>query len=81
MRENTISLKIAEALQKDVGRGRIRIDESHMRKLGISPGDIVEISFNEKKTGVIAWLPDKNDILDESVRIDGITRRNLTVIL
>ena len=81
MRDTSFSLKVSEALQKDVGRGRIRISEPYMRKLGISPGDIVEISFNTKKTGVIAWLPDKNDTLDESIRLDGITRRNLGVKL
>ncbi len=81
MREHSISLKISEALQKDVGRGRIRINELNMRKLGISPGDIVEIGYNTKKTGVIAWLPDKNDSLEDTIRIDGITRRNLSVKL
>ena len=81
MRDNAISLKISEALQKDVGRGRIRINETNMRKLGISPGDIVEVSYNSKKTGAIAWLPDKNDNLEDSLRIDGISRRNLSVKL
>jgi transitional endoplasmic reticulum ATPase len=76
-----ISLKIIESLQKDVGRGRIRINEINMRKLGISPGDIVSLVFNTKKTGVIAWLPDKNDTLDDVIRIDGITRRNVGVKL
>ena len=55
-----IFLKIAEANPKDVGRGRVRINESVMRKLGISPGDVVELSFKNKKTGAIAWLVDKN---------------------
>ena len=81
MRDTAVSIKIAEALQKDVGRGRIRLHESYMKKLGISPGDIIEIISNSKKTGAIAWLPDKNDELDELIRIDGITRRNLGVKL
>ena len=81
MRDTAVSIKIAEALQKDVGRGRIRLHESYMKKLGFSPGDIIEIISNSKKTGAIAWLPDKNDELDELIRIDGITRRNLGVKL
>ena len=79
MRE--ISLKIAEALQKDVGRGRIRLNELNMRKLGISPGDIVELYFNENKTGAIAWLSDKDDNLEDLVRIDGVIRRNISAKL
>ena len=63
MRDTSFSLKVSEALQKDVGRGRVRLSDGYMRKLGISPGDIVEVSCNNKKTGVIAWSPDKTDAL------------------
>lgn len=76
-----LSLKISEALQKDVGRGRIRLNEINMRKLKITPGDIVELRHNSSVTGAIAWLSEKDDISDDYARIDGIIRRNLGVKL
>ena len=75
------SFKIVEALQKDIGRGRIRIHETVLRKLKINPGDIVQLKTGDKKTGAVAWPAEKEFLETESVRIDGITRRNLGVKL
>lgn len=38
-----IELRVAEALQQDVGKGMVRIDHELMTKIGAAPGDIVEI--------------------------------------
>ncbi|MBI3077056.1 MAG: hypothetical protein HYY85_08755, partial [Deltaproteobacteria bacterium] len=39
----SVSLRVAEALPKDVGRGIARIDPEDLRTLGAEVGDIVEI--------------------------------------
>ena len=39
-----LELKVDEALQNDVGRGIVRIDEHSMKKMSITSGDIVEIT-------------------------------------
>ena len=76
-----LTLRTAESRQRDVGRGRIRINDANMRKIDISPGDIVELYFKNKKTGATAWLAYKEDQNTDIVRIDGIIRRNLGVRL
>ncbi|MHA2363136.1 MAG: CDC48 family AAA ATPase [Candidatus Hodarchaeales archaeon] len=81
-------LKVFEARQKDVGRGRIRISDHNMQIIGISPGDIVEILSKDHKnkqkgernrTGAIVFLADSEDKNANLIRIDGITRRNIGV--
>ena len=41
--KSTIKLKVAEADQRDVGKGIVRIDEKFREKLGLKPFDVVEI--------------------------------------
>ena len=41
--ERNLSLKVAEALSKDVGRGLIRIDPQDLEQLGVGIGDVVEV--------------------------------------
>ncbi|MEM4679603.1 MAG: hypothetical protein QXL98_01550, partial [Thermofilaceae archaeon] len=53
-RDKDAILRVAEAKQRDVGRGIVRIDRSIMLKLGIEPGDAVEIT-GKKTTVAIAW--------------------------
>ena len=43
MGEDSITLKVAEALQDEVGYGRGRLDTLTRNELGLSIGDIVEI--------------------------------------
>ena len=38
-----VSLRVAEALPKDVGRGLARLDPQEMERLGARIGDVVEI--------------------------------------
>ena len=81
MSDKDILLRTAESRQRDVGRGRVRINDANMRKIDISPGDIVELSFKNKKIGATAWLAYKEDQNSDIIRIDGIIRRNLSVRL
>ncbi len=77
---NEIELKVAEAKQRDVGRGIVRIDRESMRRLGVEAGDVVEI-IGRKSTVAIVW---PGYIEDEGlgiIRMDGILRRNAGVSL
>jgi transitional endoplasmic reticulum ATPase len=73
--ENEIKLKVAEAVQDDVGKGIIRIDTSVMKEMGVSPGDIVEIG-GEKKTIGIVDRAYPADIGLAIIRMDGLSRYN-----
>jgi transitional endoplasmic reticulum ATPase len=48
-----IQLKVAEAIQKDVGKGIMRIDFKIIDDITVSPRDIVEIT-DKKSTAAIA---------------------------
>ena len=77
---NEIELKVAEAKQRDVGRGIVRMDRESMRRLGVEAGDVVEI-IGRKSTVAIVW---PGYIEDEGlgiIRMDGILRRNAGVSL
>lgn len=75
MEKEKVSLKVAEAVQDDVNKGIVRIDSNFMKKLGIKPGEIVEIK-SEKTTVAIADRAYPGDIGLNIVRMDGLTRRN-----
>lgn len=77
---NEVMLKVAEARQRDVGRGKIRMDDMNMREIGITTGDVVEIR-GRQKTGAIAWPAYIEDQGAGIVRMDGIIRRNAKVSL
>lgn len=76
----TTVLRVAEALQKDVGRGLARIDPSEMKRIGVKPGDVLRI-FGKKESvaKVMPMFPD--DRGKGIVQIDGLTRGNAGVAL
>ena len=45
----TITLKVQEALAKDVGRAIVRIDPEDMRVLAVEVGDIVAVEGKKGK--------------------------------
>ncbi len=73
--EMEVKLKVAEAIQDDVNKGIVRIDNSFMQQIGVRVGDIVEIE-GEKKTVAIADRAYPGDIGLNIIRSDGIIRRN-----
>ncbi|WP_414468352.1 CDC48 family AAA ATPase [Methanobacterium sp. ACI-7] len=76
MPENSeVELRVAEALQQDVGKGVIRMDKELLSKIGIAPGDIVEI-IGKRTTGAIVGQAYPADVGLEIVRMDGLTRSN-----
>lgn len=74
MVEETI-LKVAEALQSDVGHGRARMDTSTRVALNLEPGDIIEIK-GKKSTAAKVFRVNQEDEGLGIVRIDGLVRKN-----
>ncbi|MGF7118568.1 CDC48 family AAA ATPase [Methanobacterium oryzae] len=70
-----VELRVAEALQQDVGKGIIRMDRELLSKIGVEPGDIVEI-IGKRTTGAIVGQAYPADVGLEIVRMDGLTRSN-----
>lgn len=64
--------------QSYVNRGLALIDESIMERLGVAPGDVVEI-IGTKSTGAIAVSGSPEDRGLEIIRIDGLIRHNAGV--
>lgn len=76
--KEVISLRVAEALPKDVGRGIARIDPDEMRRLGLTVGDVVTIEG--KRTTVAKVLPTFSDQRGKGlIQVDGIVRENAKV--
>ncbi len=70
-----VELRVAEALQQDVGKGIIRMDNELLSQMNVEPGDIVEI-IGKRTTGAIVGQAYPADIGLEIVRMDGLTRSN-----
>jgi len=75
-----VQLRAGDAKQRDVGRGIARIDQKAMQKLGISAGDVIEIT-GKRSTSAIAWPAYSEDQNQGIVRIDGFTRKNAGVAI
>jgi len=73
-------LRVADARQRDIGHGKVRIDNETMQKLGITAGDFVEI-HGKKPTVAVAWPAYTEDQGQEIIRMDGLIRRNAGVAL
>jgi transitional endoplasmic reticulum ATPase len=80
MSSREASLRVADARQRDVGHGKVRIDNDTMQKLGITAGDFVEI-HGKKMTVAVAWPAYAEDQGQEIIRMDGLIRRNAGVAL
>jgi transitional endoplasmic reticulum ATPase len=70
MSNREISLKVADARQRDIGHGKVRIDNDTMQKLGLTAGNFVEI-HGKKMTVAIAWPAYAEDQGQEIMRMDG----------
>ena len=82
MGEDSITLKVAEALQDEVGYGRGRLDTLTRNELGLSIGDIVEIHGRRRDpTVAIVWRARTEDEGKGIIRVDGLIRNNAKVNL
>ena len=71
----SLTLRVAEALPKDVGRGVARLDPDEMGRLGASIGDIVTVTGH--RTTALKVMPAyPGERGKEIVQIDGIAREN-----
>jgi len=75
-----VQLRVADAKQRDVGRGIARLDEKAMMKLKISVGDVIEI-VGKRTTAAKAWPAQPEDRDQGIIRIDGYTRKNAGVAI
>jgi transitional endoplasmic reticulum ATPase len=71
----TLTLRITEALPKDVGRGVVRFDPKDMQKLGIGIGDVVAIIGKQSTVAraMPTYVAQRGQML---VQMDGIVRAN-----
>ena len=73
-----VTLKVAEAHPRDVGRAIARVDRKAMDDLGLSSGDVIEI-IGKSRAVAIVWPAYPEDYGRGVIRIDGYTRRNAGV--
>jgi len=72
-----LTLRVTEARQRDVGRKIARLSDYAMRKLGIEPGDYIEIIGPKASVPAQAMLAE--GIADDEIRIDGNIRKFIGV--
>ena len=77
--EESVSLRVSKAIPSDVGHGRARISAD--MGLDLKPGDIVEISGDNRSTAAIYWRSRPEDAKMDIIRVDGIIRKNAGVSL
>jgi transitional endoplasmic reticulum ATPase len=77
-RKNEVKLKVAEARPNDIGRGIVRIDPFIQKKMSLDSGDVVKI-IGKQQTVAKVWPGFPNDELTNTIRIDGLVRRNADV--
>lgn len=70
-----LSLRVVEALQKDVGRGVARIDPHDIERIGVAVGDVVRITGRRATVAraIPAYVDQRGQAL---VQVDGIVRAN-----
>jgi transitional endoplasmic reticulum ATPase len=74
--KGAVTLKVAETNPKLVGRGMALMDPKAMEDLGLSTGDVIELS-GKKKTYALLWTGLSDDYGKKLIRIDGYTRNNI----
>ncbi len=74
-RPKPLTLKVAEAGSKDVGRGIIRFDPADFKIIGVEVGDVVAIKGKRETVAKVlpAYIEDRGKNL---IRLDGVTRDN-----
>lgn len=75
-----LRLTVVEARRDDIGRGIVRIDPETLRKIGASPGDVLEIE-GRTKTVAKAMPTFKDQRGQQIIQLDGVGRTNAGVAL
>ena len=76
----SIQIRVLEAKQRDIGKGRARISPVIIEQLGAAPGDTIEIIGTRTSCARI-WPADEDEKQQDIMRIDGQTRKNAKVTL
>lgn len=72
---NLLTLRVAEASQRDFGRGIARIDPQNMKKMNVQTGDVIQITGKKKTAAkVMPTYPENRG--KDLLQIDGIIRNN-----
>ena len=74
----TVRLRVAAARQEESGQGIARMPRSAFQELGITEGDVVEIT-GKRSTPAIAMAAYSEDEALDVVRLDGLQRGNAEV--
>lgn len=73
-----IELRAMEALQKDIGRGIVRIDPDEMARIGVKSGDVVRIAGTKESVArIMPTFPGERG--RKAAQIDGLIRGNAGV--
>jgi transitional endoplasmic reticulum ATPase len=75
-----LTLRVAEAKARDVGRGIIRIDPHDLEQVGAETGDIIEVE-GKRKTVAKAMPAYPEDREKSLIQMDGLLRSNAQVSL
>ena len=78
MAQRWLRLIAREAIPKDVGKSRARLNPKVFEELNLKSGDVIEVR-GKSSTAALAWPSEETP--PDSIRIDGITRRNAGVSL
>ena len=70
-----VRLKVTEAIQDDVNKGIVRVDSGFMHRIGVRPGDVVEIE-GTRKTVALVDRAYPSDIGLDFIRMDNLGRKN-----
>lgn len=75
---DALTLKVAEALTRDVGRGIARLDPKDMAKLEVEVGDIIQVRGKRATAAKVmpAFMEHRGK---DIIQIDGITRENAQI--
>ena len=73
-----LTLKVKEALPKDVGRAIARIDPDDMKKFGVEVGEVIEITGKRQTPAKVmpCYAEERGKGI---IQIDGITRENAQI--
>ena len=75
---NSVRLQVAAARQEESGQGIARMPRSAFQSLGITEGDVVELT-GKRSTAAIAMASYQEDEALDLVRLDGLQRGNAEV--
>jgi len=75
-----LTLRVAEAKPRDVGRGIARIDPHDLEKIGVEVGDIIQVE-GKRKTAAKVMPAYSEDRVKSLIQMDGLLRGNAQVSL